>query len=261
MLAVTFELEPQPELAADPLRGARTHARRRAGRERAARRRARGGAGPAPLEGHGDRPGRPGLGVGGLVLHEPDPRPRALRAARGARRGRPRPGRTAAQLPRAGRAGEDLGRVARRARRLRPRLRRAGADHGLDEALARPHEPRRRDDRASSSSSRTRSRSACASGSASSSRRSRRSRATAGRRPSSHWPELRCSSACSRWARSTAVTTFSGLRHAAKREIRVRRARPYRSQPSRPEGSGRARPARCSRSARARAWPPASCAR
>ena len=73
-------------LAPDPLRGAGAHARRRAGRERAARRRARGGAEPAALEGHGDRPGRPGLRLGRLVLHQPDPRPGALRAARGARR-------------------------------------------------------------------------------------------------------------------------------------------------------------------------------
>ena len=58
---------------------------------------------------------------------------------------------------RAGRTGEDLGRVARRARRLRPRLRRAGADHGLHEALAGADEPRRRGLPRSSSRSRTRS--------------------------------------------------------------------------------------------------------
>ena len=45
VLAVSFELDPQPRLAADPLHRARAHAGHRAGRERTARRRARGRAG------------------------------------------------------------------------------------------------------------------------------------------------------------------------------------------------------------------------
>ena len=57
----------------------------RAGRrQRAAGRRPRGGARAAPRQGHGDRPRRPRLGQRGLVLHQPDPRSRRVRAPGGA---------------------------------------------------------------------------------------------------------------------------------------------------------------------------------
>ena len=48
------------------------------GEPRAAGRRPRGGARPAPRQGDGDRPRRPGLGQRRLVLHQPDPRPRSV---------------------------------------------------------------------------------------------------------------------------------------------------------------------------------------
>ena len=88
---------------------------RRAGRRpRAAGGRARGGAGAAARQGHGDRPGRPRLGQRRLVLHEPDP---------GARRvgGDPR---RPARLAGARRPDQDLRGVADRALRLRARVRR-----------------------------------------------------------------------------------------------------------------------------------------
>ena len=42
-----------------------------------------GRARPAPRQGHGHRPRRPRLGERGLLLHQPDPRPRGLRSAPG----------------------------------------------------------------------------------------------------------------------------------------------------------------------------------
>ena len=59
---------------------------RRARHRRAAGRRARGGPGPAPGQGHGARPRRPGFGQRRLVLHQSDPDGRPLRRAAGARR-------------------------------------------------------------------------------------------------------------------------------------------------------------------------------
>ena len=60
--------------------------------------------GAAPRQGHGHRPRRPGLGQRRLVLHEPDPRARRLRAPAGPRRAsstrRRSPSRTAASRPR-----------------------------------------------------------------------------------------------------------------------------------------------------------------
>ena len=55
-------------------------------RQRAAGGGPRGRARAAPRQGHGDRPRRPRLGQRRLVLHEPDPRARRLRAPAGARR-------------------------------------------------------------------------------------------------------------------------------------------------------------------------------
>ena len=61
VLAVTFALPHAAALAPDPLRRARPRARRRGGRDGAARRRPRRRARAAPRQGHGHRPGRPGL--------------------------------------------------------------------------------------------------------------------------------------------------------------------------------------------------------
>ena len=54
------------------------------GGDGAARRRARGRARAAPPQGHGRRPGRPGLRLRRLVLHQPRPERGRLRRARGA---------------------------------------------------------------------------------------------------------------------------------------------------------------------------------
>ena len=114
-----FALDRAAGLAADPLRRARARARRRRGRARAAgRRRARRCSALRRAQGHGDRPGRPRLGVGRLVLHEPGARRRGVRGARGARPRAARRRRARAALPAARRQREDVGRVADRARRL-----------------------------------------------------------------------------------------------------------------------------------------------
>ena len=95
VLAVTYALPHARPLGADPLRRARPRARRGRGRDGAARRRARGGARAAPREGHGHRPGRPGLRLGRLVLHEPGAR-RRMRSPRSRRARRSASGRTPA---------------------------------------------------------------------------------------------------------------------------------------------------------------------
>ena len=118
VLAVTFALPRRPH--SEPVRYAEL-ARAlgvEPGRDRAAGRRARRGARAAPRQGHGDRPGRPRLGLGRLVLHQPGAGRRRVRGARAARpraagRRRPRPA-----LPAARREREDLGGLADRARRL-----------------------------------------------------------------------------------------------------------------------------------------------
>ena len=69
------------------------------GRDGAARGRARGRPRAAPPQGHGRRPGRPGLRLRGLVLHQPGPEPDGF-AALEARVGQRRP---PAPLPAAGR--------------------------------------------------------------------------------------------------------------------------------------------------------------
>ena len=132
VLAVTFALDRAAGLAADPLRRAGARARGRRGRARAARRRARGGARAAPREGDGDRPRRPGLGLGRLVLHQPGARRRRVRGARGARpRAAGATSRGCRASPQPDGQREDVGRVADRARRLRARLRRPGDDRDL----------------------------------------------------------------------------------------------------------------------------------
>ena len=101
---------------------------------------ARGGPGAAAAQGDGDRSGRPRLGQRRLVLlnpilHSADSRRSRGRVGRGWAR---RPG---SRLARAPTGGQDVGRVADRARRLSPRLRRR-ACRDLQQAHARDRQPR-----------------------------------------------------------------------------------------------------------------------
>ena len=112
VLAVTLPAARVGRLRPAALRRAGARARRARRRQRAAGRGARGGARAAPRQGHGDRPRRPRLGQRRLVLHQPDPRARRLRALRRA------PATPPARVPGARRPDQDLGGVADRARRL-----------------------------------------------------------------------------------------------------------------------------------------------
>ena len=103
VLAVTFRMRESAVLRPAALRRARAHAGRVRRRQRAAGGGARGGARAAPRQGDGDRPRRPRLGQRGLVLHQPDPRPRRLRAPAGAHGRRRQP----ARVPGAGRPDQD----------------------------------------------------------------------------------------------------------------------------------------------------------
>ena len=88
--ASRFALHASGDLPPHPLRRAGARARRRGRRDRAAGRRPRRRPGAAPRQGHGPRPRRPRHRQRRLVLHQPDPRRRAVRrAARARRRGVP----------------------------------------------------------------------------------------------------------------------------------------------------------------------------
>lgn len=139
VLGVSFALERS---SLGPLPRAGGRARGRTGGAPAAFRGTRGGARAAPPEGHGDRSARSRLAQRARSSSTRSSLP--VRRARAPRDPAPRRRGPPARLARGGRTGQDVGRVADRARGLSPWLRRRPR---RDLAKAHARQPRRREHR------------------------------------------------------------------------------------------------------------------